>query len=84
MSVGFYFSYDLHGLVPGIIGAFIGLFLWFVTAVVSTGAFLILGEIRKSLKKIEKEVDIQVAARNFVKQNLSVPKTIHDKFNKTS
>ena len=37
----------------GILGAIIGAIIWFVVAVVFFGAFLILGDIRDRVKKIE-------------------------------
>ncbi len=50
---GWSFSNPMTGEGGGFMGAIIGLIIWFVIAVVFFGAFLILEDIRISVKKIE-------------------------------
>jgi hypothetical protein len=50
---GWNFSNPVTGQGGGAIGAGIGFLIWVVVAVVFFGAFLVLEDIRKSVKKIE-------------------------------
>ncbi|HEB87058.1 MAG TPA: hypothetical protein ENI68_08605 [Gammaproteobacteria bacterium] len=50
---GWNFSNPMTGEGGGFMGAIIGLIIWFVIAVVFFGAFLILEDIRISVKRIE-------------------------------
>jgi len=50
---GWNFSNPITGQGGGLIGAIIALIIWFVIAVVFFGAFLVLEDIRKSVKRIE-------------------------------
>ncbi len=51
---GWHFGYQEAYLdYQGVIGALSGLVIWFVMAVIFFGAFLVLEDIRRSVKKIE-------------------------------
>ncbi len=52
---GWNFSNPMTGQGGGFMGAIIGLVIWFVVAIIFFGAFLILEDIRKSVKRIEEE-----------------------------
>jgi len=50
---GWNFSNPMTGQGGGFMGAIIGLLIWLVIAVVFFGAFLVLEDIRKTVKRIE-------------------------------